>query len=120
MLIKRVFEVDPLTCPHCGGQMKIISFIERHQHEVIERILRHCGLWEGAIRTLASARAPPPTRHPADPCAGCPPRRAAATASDLELVLDDEFLESERLETRLPSHPTQPRELQLVLDPEYL
>jgi hypothetical protein len=26
--------------------MKIIAFIERHQTEVIETILRHCGLWE--------------------------------------------------------------------------
>jgi hypothetical protein len=38
----------------------------------------------------------------------------------VELVLDGEFLESERLETRLESQPGQPRELQLVLDPEYL
>jgi hypothetical protein len=29
MLIKRVYEVDPLQCPCCGGQMKIVSFIER-------------------------------------------------------------------------------------------
>ncbi|MCP4589457.1 MAG: transposase, partial [bacterium] len=28
-LIKRVYEVDPLECPHCGGQMKVVSFIER-------------------------------------------------------------------------------------------
>lgn len=27
MLIKAVFEVDPLKCPTCGGTMKIISFI---------------------------------------------------------------------------------------------
>jgi len=26
--------------------MKIIAFIERHQTEVIQKILRHCGLWE--------------------------------------------------------------------------
>jgi hypothetical protein len=26
--------------------MKIIAFIQRHQTEVIETILRHCGLWE--------------------------------------------------------------------------
>ena len=31
MLIKRVYEVDPLACPSCGGRMKIISFIERGQ-----------------------------------------------------------------------------------------
>jgi hypothetical protein len=29
MLIKRVFEVDPLFCPECGGQMQVLSFIER-------------------------------------------------------------------------------------------
>ena len=34
--------------------MKIISFIERHQHEVIEKILQHCGLWEEDV-----ARGPP-------------------------------------------------------------
>lgn len=40
--------------------MKIVSFIERRQQEVIEQILRHCLRWEGPIRTLASARAPLP------------------------------------------------------------
>ena len=28
MLIKRVYEVDPLSCPQCGGQMKVVAFIE--------------------------------------------------------------------------------------------
>ena len=54
-LIKQVYEVDPLVFPECSDQMKIIRFIERHQTEVIERILRHCGLWEEA-----PARYPPP------------------------------------------------------------
>jgi hypothetical protein len=45
-LIKQVYEVDPLFCPNCGVEMKIISFIERRQSEVIEKILRHCGLWD--------------------------------------------------------------------------
>ena len=31
MLIKRVYEVDPLACPKCGGQMKVIAFIEPPQ-----------------------------------------------------------------------------------------
>jgi predicted nucleic acid-binding Zn ribbon protein len=53
-LIKQVSEVDPLACPKCGAAMKIISFIERHQTEVIAKILRHCGLWEEQ-----TARAPP-------------------------------------------------------------
>ncbi len=46
MLIKRVYEVDPLCCPHCGGAMKVVAFIEPPQGDVIERILRHCGLWQ--------------------------------------------------------------------------
>ena len=28
MLIKRVYEVDPLACPNCGGVMKVVAFIE--------------------------------------------------------------------------------------------
>ena len=54
MLIKRVYEVDPLCCPECGGQMKVVSFIEPPQADVIKEILRHCGL-----RHSQSPRAPP-------------------------------------------------------------
>ena len=101
MLIKRVYEVDPLECPQCGGAMKIVSFIERCQADVIERILRHCGLWEGPLRTLATARAPPPAGKP-----------RPAEPGELEVVLDDEFLEFQRRE----NEPGEPGELQLVLD----
>ena len=38
-MIRKVFEVDPLRCPSCGGQMKIISFIE--DPKAIDRIIRH-------------------------------------------------------------------------------
>ena len=55
MLIKRVYEVDPLECPKCGGAMKVIAFIEPPQGGVIEKILRHCGLWDPA-----SPPRPPP------------------------------------------------------------
>ena len=35
-----------LCCPKCGAQMKVIAFIEKQdQPDVVERILRHCGLW---------------------------------------------------------------------------
>jgi len=46
MLIKRVYEMDPLCCPECGGQMKVVSFIEPPQADVIEAILKHCSFWE--------------------------------------------------------------------------
>jgi uncharacterized protein YwlG (UPF0340 family) len=51
MLIKRVYEVDALACPQCGGQMKVIAFIEPPQGIVIEKIMRHCGLWQPASVT---------------------------------------------------------------------
>jgi hypothetical protein len=47
-LLKQVYEADPVCCPRCGAELKIIAFIKRHQTEVIEKILRHCGLWEEA------------------------------------------------------------------------
>ena len=74
-LIKRVFEVDPLICPHCGKEMRIIAFIEKHnQYDLIERILKHCNLWrEPAKRACPefNRRAPPkftlePTYIPMD------------------------------------------------------
>ena len=57
MLIQRVYQVDPLTCPKCGGRMKNIAFIEAHQEEVIRQILQHCGLWHPPTRP--PPRAPP-------------------------------------------------------------
>ena len=43
-LIKCVYEVDPLKCPKCGGEMRIVSFID--EETVIRKILKHCGLWK--------------------------------------------------------------------------
>ena len=43
-LIQKIYEVDPLVCPKCHGEMKIISFIE--EFDVIEKILRHLNLWD--------------------------------------------------------------------------
>jgi hypothetical protein len=54
MLIKWVFEADSLSCPKCGSQMKVVAFIDPPQGDVIEKILRHCGLWNPS-----SPRAPP-------------------------------------------------------------
>lgn len=35
-LIKRIYEVDPLVCPSCGREMKVIT-----QRAVVDKILRH-------------------------------------------------------------------------------
>jgi hypothetical protein len=51
--IKKIYEADPLCCPKCGGEMKIISFIT--DQEVIRQILKHLGLWM-----------PTPSRDPPD------------------------------------------------------
>jgi len=55
-LIQKIYEVDPLVCPHCKGTMRIISFIEDAQ--VIREILTHLGLW------LARSRPPPKIHDP--------------------------------------------------------
>jgi len=38
ILIKRVYEVDPLKCARCGGVMKVIAFIEPPRGDLIEKI----------------------------------------------------------------------------------
>jgi hypothetical protein len=40
-LIQKIYEVDPLTCPKCGGKMRIIAFIE--DYKVIRKILDWLG-----------------------------------------------------------------------------
>ena len=50
-MIKKIYEVDPLVCPACGGRMKIISFIE--DHKVIDRII-------GPLKLSFIAERPPP------------------------------------------------------------
>jgi hypothetical protein len=42
--IKKVWEVDPLTCPKCAGEMRIISFI--YQQQVIQKIFEHLKIYE--------------------------------------------------------------------------
>jgi hypothetical protein len=55
--IQRNFEVfSPCDCPKCQKEMRIVSLID--ERAVIERILRHLGLWEQGVR-VSPARAPP-------------------------------------------------------------
>ena len=51
-LIKRIYEVDPLVCPICGSEMKVIAFIT--EHDVVDAILRHL-----AKTKARSPRGPP-------------------------------------------------------------
>jgi len=52
-LIRKVYEVDPLLYPRCGGTMKIIAVIERPA--IVRQILAHLGLPAATPRL----RAPP-------------------------------------------------------------
>jgi hypothetical protein len=55
--MRRVFHIDVLECPRCGGAMRILAAI--HQPEVIDKILTALHL---------SARPPPPVlAQPLDP-----------------------------------------------------
>jgi ribosomal protein S27E len=50
-MIRKVYEVDPLICPRCGGRMKIVAFLT--EHAVVDRIIRHLEL------TFAAEKPPP-------------------------------------------------------------
>lgn len=45
MLNKRVYEVDPLSCPECGSQMDVVAFIEPPQEDIIESLSTEAGEW---------------------------------------------------------------------------
>jgi len=51
-MIRKVYEVDPLICPQCGAQMKIIAFLT--DYAVVDRIINHLKL------TFVADRPPPP------------------------------------------------------------
>jgi hypothetical protein len=58
-LIKKIYEVDPLICPICKGQMRIIAFIE--DYKVVKKILDYLGIYE-----FKRDRPPPKTLAVAD------------------------------------------------------
>jgi hypothetical protein len=51
-MIRKVYEVDPMICPHCGGSMKVIAFLT--DYAVVDRIIKHLQL------TFVAERPPPP------------------------------------------------------------
>lgn len=56
-MIRRIYEVDPLTCS-CGERMRILSFIL--EPRVITKILQHLAPGETPPHRAAPQRAPPP------------------------------------------------------------
>jgi hypothetical protein len=66
-LLRRVFALDVLACPACGGRLRLLATIE--DRAVIEGILTHLGL-PVDLPQLAAARTPawlPGVRDAADP-----------------------------------------------------
>jgi len=51
-MIRKVYEVDPMVCPKCGGKMKIIAFLT--DYAVVDRIINH-------LKLSFVAERPPPS-----------------------------------------------------------
>lgn len=51
-MIRKVYEVNPLTCPRCRGEMRIIAFLT--DYVVVDRIIDH-------IKLRFVADKPPPS-----------------------------------------------------------
>jgi hypothetical protein len=51
-MIRKVYEVDPMLCPKCGGAMRVVAFLT--EHAVVDRIIDHLKL------TFVAAKPPPP------------------------------------------------------------
>ena len=51
-VLGKLWKDDPLICPECQSEMKIISFIENQK--IIKKVLKYLNLWEEE-----SARDPP-------------------------------------------------------------
>jgi hypothetical protein len=51
-MIRKVYEVDPMICPKCGGTMKVVAFIT--EYAAVDRIIDH-------LRLKFVAEKPPPS-----------------------------------------------------------
>ena len=54
-LIRKIYDVEPLICPRCGGDMRIIAFIE--DYKVVKKILDYLKVYE------FKKKRPPPKIH---------------------------------------------------------
>ena len=67
-MIRKVYEVDPMICPKCGGRMKVVAFLT--EPAVVDRIINHLKLAFVAERPPPSQAALPVLLWEADPPAG--------------------------------------------------
>jgi hypothetical protein len=54
--MRRTFGFDVLTCPRCGGRLRLVALID--EAAVVQRILRHLGL-PTEVPEARPGRAPP-------------------------------------------------------------
>jgi hypothetical protein len=55
-MIRKVYEVDPMICPKCGGLMKVVAFIT--DYPAVDRIIDHLKL------TFVAEKPPPSLNFP--------------------------------------------------------
>ena len=90
MLIKRVYEIDPMNCTQCGGEMEVVSFIDPPQSELVEKSLRGHrraamvdGLWQAP-----DPRGPPDSIRPDhDPVSGLLNQTSELTFVDIDTIM---------------------------------
>jgi transposase len=51
-MIRKVYEIDPMICPKCGGLMKVVAFIT--DYRAVDRIIDH-------LKLRFVAEKPPPS-----------------------------------------------------------
>lgn len=85
-LLKCVYEVDPLECPKCHAQMKIVGFIERDQEGHVRTLLSRAGLWK--------ERVPRPSGRSPQAKTGAPPPAAFSIPAVAEPRLDYGFFDT--------------------------
>jgi len=88
--------------------MKVVAFIDPPQGEVIEKILRHCGLWH------ASTPRPPPDvdglLHDLDRCSWDSQTASSDQPQELTFVDMDTFLATFSSHRRMPARGRRARE----------
>jgi len=52
-MIRKVYEIDPMLCPECGGPMRIMAFLT--DYSVVDKIINH-------LKLTFVASKPPPSR----------------------------------------------------------
>jgi hypothetical protein len=62
-MIRKVYEVDPMVCPKCGGRMKVVAFLA--DYAVVDRIIWH-------LKLTLVAETPPPLIRTSTKWSGSP------------------------------------------------